>query len=152
MTTGGRSPSSSVRSIATAILLALFLSHLTSAVSAEENDGSEHDYHNDPFTFLFFTFLMSFATMGVLFSIFAFKFGTKRARLFAAPLLVCGLVPWGFWIIFNLILRTEYPHDTLLGIVHWVAAPLLLPIMALLGAALGMGVALFIFLTIIVRS
>jgi hypothetical protein len=125
---------------------------LSGPTFAKNGDGSEHDYHNNPFTFLFFTFLMSFSTMAILVSLFSFKFGAKRSRVLAVPLMITGLVPWGIWILFNLILRAVYPDDTFLGIVHWVAAPLLLPLMALLGFVLGVGVALFIFLTIIVRS
>lgn len=152
MTDGGQNPYSSVRYIAIGLFVVLMVLQLSGPTFAKNGDGSEHDYHNNPFTFLFFTFLMSFSTMAILVSLFSFKFGAKRSRVLAVPLMITGLVPWGIWILFNLILRAVYPDDTFLGIVHWVAAPLLLPLMALLGFVLGVGVALFIFLTIIVRS
>ena len=112
----------------------------------------EDEYHNDPMTFLLFTFLMSFATTAILVSLFTFKFGQKRSKIVAIPVLISGLTLWGFWIFYNLVLRADYPDDTLLGVVHWTAAPVLLPIMALIGAAVGFGLAVFIFLTVIVRS
>ena len=59
---------------------------------------------------------------------------------------------WGLWIFFKFVIRASYPDDTIFGIVHWVAAPLLKPLMALIGVILGAGLAVFIFLTIVVRS
>ncbi|MGA1820691.1 MAG: hypothetical protein ACMUHU_06760 [Thermoplasmatota archaeon] len=121
-------------------------------VSGAEDDSSEHDYHNDPFTYLIFSFLMTFATVGILASLFTFKYGQRRSKVIAVPMLASGIVIWGFWILFNFILKADYPDDTLFGIVHWVAAPLLKPLMALIGCVLGAGLAVFIFLTVIVRS
>lgn len=113
---------------------------------------SEHEYHNDPWTYLLFSFLMSFALICILLGAFAFKFGKKRTRSFSVPMMIGGVVIWGIWAYFNLIARAEYPDDTIyFGIIHWVAAPLLRPIMAVLGVAAGFGLGLLIFLNTIVR-
>lgn len=139
--------------LSSSAMVALFSALLLlPGVYANDDDGSEHDYHNDPFTVLLFTFVMSFATMAVLVSVFAIKFGSKRSKLLALPLLLSGLVPWGIWVFFRLVLRSKYPDDTFLGLVHWVAAPIIIPLMALAGFAAGVGLGLFIFLTIVVRS
>ncbi|MBN1390702.1 MAG: hypothetical protein JXA22_08690 [Candidatus Thermoplasmatota archaeon] len=142
---------------ANAIFLALVISVsalfiIAGTVYAVEEDSSEHEYHNDPFTYLLFSFLMTFATVAILTSLFTFKYGQKRSQVIAVPMLSTGIVLWALWIVFNLILKADYPDDTLFGIVHWVAAPLLKPLMALIGFALGAGLAVFIFLAVIVRS
>lgn len=141
-----------VRSVVVMLATAILLSFMLPDAIARDDRVSEHEYHNDPFTLLLFTFLMSYATMAILVSLFTFKFAAKRSRLLTIPMLASGLIPWGMWVVFKLVLRADYPDDTLFGVVHWVAAPLLLPIMALLGFAFGIGLGLFIFLTIIVRS
>jgi len=120
-------------------------------VSAERS-RSEDEYHNDPMTYLVFSFVMTYATMAILLALFTLKYGQKRARFIAAPMLLSGLVIWGIWFFFNLVQNAEFPHDTIFGVIHWVAAPLLKPFLAMVGAVLGGGVALFIFLTVIVRS
>ena len=141
------------RAINISIILIISLILISAApVMAAEDDNSEHEYHNDPFTYLLFSFLMTFATVAILTSLFTFKYGQKRSKLIAIPMLGSGIVIWGFWIFFNFIIRASYPDDTLIGVVHWVAAPLLKPLMALIGFVLGAGLAVFIFLTVIVRS
>jgi predicted neutral ceramidase superfamily lipid hydrolase len=141
-----------VRYLFVLLATAALLSSLLPDVLARNEAISEHEYHNDPFTVLLFTFLMSYATMAILVSLFTFKFASKRSRFLAVPMLASGILPWGIWVVFKLVLRAEYPDDSLFGVVHWAAAPLLLPVMALLGFAFGLGLGLFIFLTIIVRS
>ncbi|MBN1539117.1 MAG: hypothetical protein JW939_03155 [Candidatus Thermoplasmatota archaeon] len=121
-------------------------------VLGADQNSSEHEYHNDPFTYLVFSFLMTFATVAILTSLFTFKYGQKRSKLIAIPMLSTGTVLWAIWIVFNFILKADYPDDTIFGLVHWVAAPLLKPLMALIGFVLGAGLAVFIFLTVIVRS
>lgn len=121
-------------------------------VSAAESDGTEDKYHNDPLTYLVFSFLMTFATFALLTSLFTFKFGQKKSKIIAIPMLGSGLIIWGLWIFFKFVIRASYPDDTIFGVVHWVAAPLLKPLMALIGVILGAGLAVFIFLTVVVRS
>jgi hypothetical protein len=133
------------------IFLLIFTFSAQPALGADEDD-SEHKYHNDPLTYLVFSFLMTFATFAILTSLFTFKFGQKKSKFVAIPMLASGLVIWGIWIFFNFIIEAEYPNDTIFGIVHWVAAPLLKPLMALIGVILGAGLAIFIFLTVVVRS
>jgi len=141
------------RAIYLSLVLLIAASLLAVApAGAIEQDNSEHEYHNDPVTYLIFSFLMTFATVAILTSLFTFKYGQKRSKIIAVPMLTSGIVIWGFWIFYNFILKAEYPDDTLFGIVHWVAAPLLKPLMALIGFVLGAGLAVFIFLTVIVRS
>jgi hypothetical protein len=95
---------------------------------------------------------MTFATFALLTSLFTFKFGQKKSKIIAIPMMGSGLLIWGLWIFFKFVIRASYPDDTIFGIVHWVAAPLLKPLMALIGVILGAGLAVFIFLTIVVRS
>jgi hypothetical protein len=142
---------------AMAIVLVVLSSLLFMGIVAEpalgaDTDNSEHKYHNDPWTYLIFSFLMTFATFAILTSLFTFKFGQKRSKLVAIPMLATGLAIWGLWIFFNFIQRAQYPDDSIFGIIHWVAAPLLKPLMAVIGVILGAGLAVFIFLTVIVRS
>lgn len=136
-----------ILAISTVVLLTT-----SGTVLAADQDSSEHEYHNDPFTYLLFSFLMTFATVAILTSLFTFKYGQKKSKLIAIPMLSTGIVLWATWIVFNLVLKSDYPDDTVLGLVHWVAAPLLKPLMALIGFVLGAGLAIFIFLTVIVRS
>ncbi len=152
MMRGRKGHGTQVRSFILLIAVTAMLSSFLPGVLAKDDGTSEHDYHNDPFTLLLFTFIMSYATMAILVSLFTFRFAAKRSRFLAVPMLASGMLPWGMWVVFKLVLRAEYPDDSLFGIVHWVAAPLLLPVMALLGFAFGVGLGLFIFLTIIVRS
>jgi hypothetical protein len=126
--------------------LAVYKRHQT------EREQSQHDYHNDPMTYLVFSFVMTFGAVSIMAGLIAFRFGNKRSRMTAIPMILSGVVIWGIWILFNLVLRSDYPHDTIFGIIHWVAAPLLKPLMALLGVILGAGLSIFIFLTVIVRS
>ncbi|MDG6226060.1 MAG: hypothetical protein QCI82_11190 [Candidatus Thermoplasmatota archaeon] len=140
------------RSYIAALMLLWILSVCTLALPlASAATRTEHDYHNDPFTYLLFSFLMSFALICILLGAFAFRFGKKRTRSFSVPMMIGGVVIWGIWAYFNLIASSEYPDDTVLGIIHWVAAPLLKPIMAVLGVAAGFGLGLLIFLNTIVR-
>ena len=136
----------------TVIALLLIMTALTGSVSASDSDGSEDKYHNDPLTYLVFSFLMTYATFALLTSLFTFKFGQKRSKFIAIPMMASGLVIWGLWIFFKFVIRASYPDDSIFGIVHWVAAPLLKPLMALIGVILGAGLAVFIFLTVVVRS
>jgi hypothetical protein len=130
----------------------LALMCMTEPALAANNDESEDKYHNDPLTYLVFSFLMTFATFALLTSLFTFKFGQKKSKIIAIPMMGSGLIIWGIWIFFKFIIRASYPDDTIFGVVHWVAAPLLKPLMALIGVILGAGLAVFIFLTIVVRS
>jgi hypothetical protein len=142
---------------AKAVVFFLVISILTitcmsgSVFGADEN-ASEDKYHNDPLTYLVFSFLMTFATFALLTSLFTFRFGQRRSKIIAVPMLASGLIIWGLWIFFKFIIRASYPDDTVFGIVHWVAAPLLKPLMALIGVIFGAGLAIFIFLTVVVRS
>lgn len=120
--------------------------------SASAHGVSENDYHNDPLTYLFFSFVMSFGTIFPILGAFAFKYGKKRTRIYSVPMMIAGVGIWSFWIYFNLISKAEYPDDTLFSMIHWVAAPLLKPVMALLGAGLGLVISLVIFLNTIVRG
>ncbi len=135
----------------TVVLLALSPLFMGSTNAAEEED-SEHEYHNNELTFLIVSFVMSYGAMAILTSLFTFKFGQKRSKLVAIPVLTSGLIIWGIWIFFKFIQRAAYPDDTIIGIIHWSAAPILKPILAVLGMALGAGIAVFIFLTVVVRS
>ena len=134
------------------LLSALAITIIAEPVFAAESDESEDKYHNDPLTYLFFSFLMTFATFALLTSLFTFKFGQKKSKMIAIPMMGSGLIIWGLWIFFKFVIRASYPDDTIFGVVHWVAAPLLKPLMALIGVILGAGLAVFIFLTVVVRS
>jgi hypothetical protein len=134
------------------VLLSLSLVILPLSAEAKTTDEREDAYHNNPMTYLLFSFVMSFSTVAILTSLFTFKYGQKRSKTIAVPMLLFGMITWGMWILFNLILKESYPDDTVIGIIHWVAAPLLKPLMVILGVILGAGLAVFIFLTVIVRS
>ncbi len=134
------------------LTLLLLFTFCAEPVFGADTDESEHKYHNDPLTYLVFSFLMTFATFAILTSLFTFKFAQKRSKLIAIPMLASGLLIWGIWIFFNLVQKASYPDDSIFGIIHWVAAPLLKPLMALIGVIAGAGLAIFIFLTVIVRS
>lgn len=136
------------------LILLLFTLLIVGPFTAEARSDEEREdaYHNDPMTYLLFSFVMSFSTVGILTSLFTFKFGQKRSKTIAVPILLFGMLTWGTWIAFNFVLKSSYPDDTVFGIIHWVAAPLLKPLMVLLGVALGSGLAVIIFLTVVVRS
>lgn len=137
------------------VLLAIVLSISISfpSVSADsETDESEHEYHNDEWTFLIISFVMTYAIASVIAGLFTLKFGQGKSRILAAAMLSSGLVIWGIWIYFKLIVSASYPDDTILGIIYWSTAPLLKPILAVVGFIFGGGIALFMFLTFVVRS
>ncbi|HHD15320.1 MAG TPA: hypothetical protein ENK47_01270 [Euryarchaeota archaeon] len=131
----------------------LFLLCLSGGVLGVSGNGtSGHDYHNDEWTFLIISFVMTYAASAVVVSLFTLKYGQKRSRYVAVPMLLSGIVLWGVWIYFKFIVRASYPDDTIFGIIYWSTAPILKPLMALIGVIMGAGLSLFIFLTMIVRS
>lgn len=95
---------------------------------------------------------MTYGVSAIVAGIFAMKFGQRRSKFIGGAMTVSGMVPWGFWIFYKFILNATYPDDTLLNIIHWSAAPILKPLVAVIGVILGGGLALFIFLTVVVRS
>ena len=155
-------PHRSMISLAVMILaIAAVLAFCMPAVTAQNDTSSnpvngagesKSDYHNNPWTYLLFSFIMTFGLVSVLAGLFALKFGQKGSRKVALPMVFAGMVPWGTWFYFHFITHASYPNDTVFDIIHWVAAPLLKPFMAVLGVVLGAGLAVFIFLTAIVRS
>lgn len=132
------------------ILLLLFCPLLASA--EEEEDTSEHDYHNNEWTFLIISFVMTYGASAIVISLFTFKFGQGKAKVIAIPMLLSGLIIWGIWIYFKFIISAQFPNDTIFNIIHWSAAPILKPLLAVIGVILGGGLSLFIFLTVVVRS
>lgn len=98
------------------------------------------------------SFVMTYGATAVLVSIFTFKFGQGKAKIIAIPILVSGLLIWLTWIYFKFMIKAGYPDDTILNIIHWSAAPILKPLLAVVGVFLGGGLSLFIFLTMVVRS
>ncbi len=125
---------------------------ITGEVIGADEDESEHEYHNNEWTFLIISFVMTYGAMAIVTSLFTFKFGQKKAKIISVPVMISGLVIWGIWIYFKFIMRAEYPDDTIFNIIHWSAAPILKPLLAVVGVILGAGLALFIFLTLVVRS
>mgnify|MGYP006284634371 FL=1 len=123
-----------------------------SPTAGSDGDRSEHDYHNDPMTYLVFSFVMTFGAVSIMAGLFALKYGRKRSKITAIPMVLSGVVIWTLWMVFNFVLRLDYPDDSIFGIIHWVAAPLLKPFMALIGILLGTLLSIFIFLTVIVRT
>ncbi len=145
----------------TALALLVVFTFCMPAVTAQNDTSSnpvngagesKSDYHNNPLTYLLFSFIMTFGLVSVLAGLFALKFGQKGSRKIALPMVIAGMVPWGGWFYFNFIAHVSYPDDTVFDIIHWVEAPLLKPFMAVLGVVLGAGLAVFVFLTAIVRS
>ncbi|MBN1539389.1 MAG: hypothetical protein JW939_04535 [Candidatus Thermoplasmatota archaeon] len=134
------------------IFLFLTIPLMTGEAMGEEEDSSEHDYHNNEWTFLIISFVMTYGAMAIVTSLFTFRFGQKKAKIISIPVLISGLVIWGIWIYFKFIMRVGYPDDTIFNIIHWSAAPILKPLLAVIGVILGAGLALFIFLTLVVRS
>jgi hypothetical protein len=132
------------------ILLLLFCPLLANA--EEEEDTSEHDYHNNEWTFLIISFVMTYGATAILISLFTFKFGQGKAKIIAVPMLLSGIIIWGIWIYFKFIISAQFPDDTIFNIIHWSAAPILKPLLAVIGVILGGGLSLFIFLTVVVRS
>jgi MFS family permease len=146
-----RHTNGSKRLLITIVLsLSFLLTALPSHVSAHE--VSKSDYHNDPLTFLLFSLVMSFGTVSLILGAFAFKYGKKRTRVFSVPMMLAGVAIWALWIYFKFIAIAKYPHDTIFSLIHWAEAPLLLPVMALLGAGIGSVLALMLFLNTIVRA
>ena len=121
------------------------------AIGADEDD-SEHEYHNSEWTFLIVSFVMTYGAMAILTSLFTFKFGQKKSKIVAVPVLLSGFIIWGTWIYFKFIIKASFPDDTVFGLIHWSAAPILKPLLALIGVIMGAGLAVFIFLTVVVRS
>lgn len=158
MTSPGDRKKGNARRLAVAFSIIFILSFFPAAVMMPETaEGkttreSEHEYHNDEWTFLVISFLMAYATMAILTSLFALRFAQRKAKIVAIPVLFSGLLIWGFFILFKVFLKAEYPDDTIFGFVYWATAPILKPLMAVLGIILGVGLALFIFLTVVVRS
>jgi len=140
------------RAVPAAAIPPLLLICLPGTAMVASGERSEHEYHNDPFTYLLFSFVMTFGLAAILMGAFAFKYGKKRTRMFSVPMMLSGAVIWGIWLYFNFIARADYPDDTFLDIIHWVAAPLLKPLMALVGFAAGVSLSLVIFLNTIVRA
>jgi hypothetical protein len=134
-----------------ALIMALVM--IPELVSAEdEEENSEHDYHNNEWTFLIISFVMTYGATAILVSLFTFKYAQGKAKVVAIPMLLSGLVIWGIWIYFKFITKAAYPDDTILNIIHWTAAPILKPLLAVIGVMLGGGLSLFLFLTVVVRS
>lgn len=141
--------------ITTLVLLSLIILVSASAFTANaqsEEDNSEHEYHNNELTFLIVSFVMTYGAAAIIAGIFAMKFGQKKSKYIGGLMTLSGMVPWGFWITYKFILRISFPDDTLFNIIHWSAAPILKPLIAVIGVMLGAGLALFIFLTVVVRS
>jgi hypothetical protein len=124
-----------------------------SAVDAQsEEDDSEHDYHNNEWTFLIISFVMTYGAAAIIAGLFAIKYAQRRSKYIGGAMMISGLIPWGIWITFNFILKASYPDDTIFNIIYWSTAPIIKPLLAVLGMILGGGLALFIFLTVVVRS
>ena len=143
--------------LAVAFFIVIVLSMVPAAeildsAEAKTTEESKHEYHNNEWTFLVISFLMAYATMAILTSLFALRFGQKKGKIIAVPVLFSGLLIWGIFLMFKVVLKAEYPDDTLFGFVYWATAPILKPLMAVLGIILGVGLAIFIFLTVVVRS
>jgi MFS family permease len=134
------------------ILAGIFLVLALMPGASSAHSVSQDSYHNNPLTYLFFSFVMSFGTISFILGVFAFKYGKKRTRIYSVPMMASGTVIWALWFYFNFVAQADYPDDTVFSIIHWVAAPLLKPVMALLGAGLGLALALVIFLNSIVRA
>jgi hypothetical protein len=128
------------------------INFMSSPAIGADNDDSEHEYHNNELTFLLVSLVMSYGAMAILTSLFTFRFGQRRSKLIAIPVLSSGVLIWGTWIFFKFIFRADYPDDTIIGIIHWSAAPILKPLLAVVGVIIGSGIAVFIFLTVVVRS
>jgi hypothetical protein len=95
---------------------------------------------------------MTYAASAIVISLFTFKYGQGKAKVIAIPMLLSGILVWGTWIYFKFIIKAGFPDDTIFNIIHWSAAPILKPLLAVIGVILGGGLSLFIFLTIVVRS
>jgi hypothetical protein len=145
-----KSPAHAIFFLILALLLTLPL--LSGGALGADEDESEHEYHNNEWTFLIISFVMTYGAMAIVTSLFTFKFGQKKAKIISIPVMLSGLIIWGIWIYFKFIMKAEYPDDTIFNIIHWSAAPILKPLLAVIGVILGAGLALFIFLTLVVRS
>jgi hypothetical protein len=115
--------------------------------------GEEWDKKNDQDSLLntfLFVLLMSFAIFSLIAGIFTAYFGAGKSRAIGGVLLVLGLVVILIWIYFTFM--SEYPDDTLLGIVHWEAAKTLDAFVTVLGAIVGAVIAIVLFLVAIMKS
>jgi hypothetical protein len=131
------------------LILAASLPNVDGASDTEE---SEHDYHNNEWTFLIISFVMTYGAAAMVAGLFTMKYGQRRSKVIASFLLLSGLTIWGIWIYFKFIESASYPDDTIFGIIYWSTAPIIKPLLAVIGVILGGGLALFIFLTVVVRS
>jgi len=100
-------------------------------------------------TFLF-VLLLSFAVFSLLAGIFTAYFGAGKSRAIGAVLLLLGLVIIVIWIWFGIL--SEYPDDTLLGVIHWEAARTMEAFVTVISAIIGAVIAVVLFLVAIMKS
>ncbi len=139
--------------MALAMIIAIVLvTSLPLVDAASTDDDSEHEYHNNEWTFLLISFVMTFGAAAILAGLFTMKYGQKRSKIIASSMILSGIVIWGIWIYFKFVIKASYPDDTIFGIIYWSTAPIIKPLLAVIGVIFGGGLALFLFLTVVVRS
>ena len=135
------------------MIVAVMLTTTLPLVDASStDDDTEHDYHNNEWTFLLISFVMTYGAAAILAGLFTIRYGQRRSKIIASSMVLSGIVIWGIWIYFKFMIKATYPDDTIFGIIYWSTAPILKPLLAVIGVLFGGGLALFFFLTIVVRS
>ena len=133
-------------------------------IDSEDENPKEHDkfiqYDDDAWdrredansmmNIFLFVLLLSFAIFSLLAGVFTAYFGAGKSRAIGGVLLAIGLIVILFWVYFGIL--SDYPNDTLLGIVHWEAAKTLEAFITVLSAVIGAVIAVVLFLVAIMKS
>lgn len=119
-------------------------------VYQDKDDVDRRETRDDLFNTALFTFCLAFAVFALLAGAFTAYFGAGKSRAIGAGLMLIGLIVIIVWIYFGVM--TEYPDDTLLGIIHWEAAKTLEAFLTVLAALIGAVAAIGLFLVAIMKS
>lgn len=115
-----------------------------------KEDVERRDLRDSLFNTFFFTLCLAFAVFALLAGAFTAYFGAGKSRAIGAGLMVVGIIVILIWLYFGVL--SEYPDDTLLGIIHWEAAKTLEAFITVLAALIGAIAAIGLFLVAIMKS
>jgi lipopolysaccharide export LptBFGC system permease protein LptF len=116
----------------------------------DNDDVDKRETRDNLFNTALFTFCLAFAVFALLAGAFTAYFGAGKSRAIGAGLMMIGLIVIIVWVYFGVL--SEYPDDTLIGIIHWEAAKTLEAFLTVLAALIGAVAAIGLFLIAIMKS
>jgi lipopolysaccharide export LptBFGC system permease protein LptF len=119
-------------------------------IYADKESVEREDVRNDKLNTALFTFLLAFAVFALLAGAFTAYFGAGKSRAIGSGLMVIGLLVIIVWIYFGVL--SDYPDDTILGVIHWEAAKTMEAFITVLSALIGAVAAIGLFLVAIMKS